>query len=212
MGSYYTEDDGITNYWDSRYSEWAKTPDYGVFEFKDIWAETRFRHILGEPKMRGSMVLDYGCGNTMFAPFLMRRFASYYGVDTSPTALDIADKFVGGKMPASDKARYHPSLIRRGEKLPFADAMFDCVFTITVLQHQPIPERVRIIGELKRVLKPDGIYVGLEYIGNTLAADMPPMLEEEWVQEWLPLIIVKDYPPEHPEWHADNVWVTKGRE
>lgn len=211
MGNYYEETDDITNYWQKRYLEWAKTPDYGIFETKDRWAETRFAHILGEPKIRGNTVLDYGSGNAMFSPFLMRRYKAYWGVDTSPKAVEIAHEFVGDKLSASDTMRWHVTSIIRGEPLPFADNAFDCVFTVTVLQHQPIPERVRIISELKRVLKPDGIYVGLEMM-NGQAWDMPSMLEEEWISEWLPFIIVKDRPKDHPDWWADNVYHTVGRE
>lgn len=234
MSSYYSEADDIANYWELRYIEWLKNPDWGVFETKDAWFEERFEHILASPgryplpdKLLGSgwhpgngaekyfepngSVLEFGCGNAMYAQPLLRRFKNYVGFDTSPTAIKIAEEYYHGK-----------SLRQRMELLRFTDldseldhifreneGQFDCVVSITVLQHQPVELRRKIIRAIKYALKPDGVYVGLEMQGHTMAWDMPPFPEEDWIQAWEPMTIVKDVPANRPEWALDNVWVAR---
>jgi len=205
MSDYYTESNDITDYWDSRYRAWeSDTPESvkrAVLSGKNDWFETRFKHILPQWEDLSGRVLDYGCGNSMFSPALLRRFRHYMGVDTSQTAIDIArQRFSGQKGWSAVK-------INRGDRLPYTDGLFDCVVTITVLQHQPIAERLNIIGDLKRVLRIGGMYVGLEMMGDTKAYDMPQMSEADWLAAWKPEVaLIKDLPEDHKDWWADNVY------
>lgn len=201
---HYTEKDDIRKYWDDRYVEWDKHPDEAALRGKDAWFEERFTHLLGAPRASLDGVLDFGCGNGMYSEALLRRYGWYAGVDVSAKALHIA-------------RRYFPESIRRVYRLlgagptniPWPDETFDCVVSITVLQHLPVSMRLAAIAELKRVLRPGGVYVGLEMMGNTQAFDMPPMPEGEWLEAWLPLRVTRDIPAAHPEWAADNVWFSE---
>lgn len=191
----------ITDYWEKRYKVWAQSPNLNIFRQKDEWFETRFAHILPN-KHLGDCVLDFGCGNAMYSPALLRRYRFYYGVDTSPTSLDIARKYIGESLsPYWAVGRYE-----QGDPLPFGNDFFDCVISITVLQHLPVPLRVFYIEEIKRVLKPSGIYVGLE-MNHGQAADMPNMQIADWKRAWWPIDIQQDLPASHPDWWDDNVWV-----
>lgn len=207
---YYTASDDLTSYWNERYVEWDAKLSEGekqaVFKGKDEWFETRFARIL-PPKQLGENVLDVGCGNAMFSPALLQRYSHYWGLDTSEKALEIARRYFGFINSDSRGRKWDVDLYRQDQLLPFTENYFDCVFSCTVLQHMPIARRIAMIGEIKRVLKPGGRYVGLEMQGNTQAADMPPFPEHDWCQAWLPLQIAMDLPPEHPDWWADNVWV-----
>lgn len=198
----------IVRVWDERHSAWAKSPNLDTFREKDIWFETRFTHILPPvPEPNALHVLDYGCGCGLYSVPLRRRFHYYYGLDTSWAAIALARAHFNnppnyfGVVSESDR--------HAGSLLAFADRMLDCVITITVLQHLPVETRLALIAEFKRLLKPDGLYVGLEMMGNTQAADMPPMDEREWVEAWKPMAIERDLPAEHPEWHDNNVWTAR---
>lgn len=206
--SYYTEDDGIAEYWDARYVTWSdqltELSKLNVFAGKDRWFEERFAHILPIPAERTGTVLDFGCGNAMYSPALLRRFRVYAGVDTSPTALDIARRYFGSQSGWTVFQSDPDCLLEI-----FKDGEFDCVMSITVLQHQPVALRLKAISEIKRVLKPGGKYVGLEMQGETQAFDMPPLPEEEWIAAWSPLLIVKDLPADRRDWWPDNIWIAE---
>jgi SAM-dependent methyltransferase len=45
------------------------------------------------------------------------------------------------------------------DKLPFADASFDCVTCIEVLEHVPADRRSAVVAEIRRVLKPGGAFI-----------------------------------------------------
>ncbi len=205
---HYTEDNGITDYWDSQYVAWDRnTPEVlkrAIFDSKDQWFETRFAHILPRrlPTGREDRVLDYGSGNSMFAPALLRRFENYDGLDTSPKAIEIAGRYFG-----PERVGWRVQLIERADDIPFSDNTFDCVVTITVIQHQPIPKRLSTIAEIKRVLKPGGLYLGMEWVDSTTAAwDMPPQDTNEWLEAWKPIELTFDDPPEYPTWKENHVW------
>lgn len=79
-------------------------------------------------------VIDVGCGNKPYYPF----FAS------------IAKRYLGVDIIRYEKV----DVIAAAESLPFRDATFDLVVSITVLEHVNDPQRV--ISEIHRVLKKNG--------------------------------------------------------
>jgi SAM-dependent methyltransferase len=241
---YYDDTDDIPMYWELRYREWLKNPNWPVFKEKQDWFDVRFDHILPlqngpitipdslggsgwNPSKSevllsfmenrhylGESVFEVGCGSAMYAVPLLKRFKYYYGVDTSPTALKIAELYYkdypefrkrmhlycSGPLGDLDWIFNNPELI--GLKV-------DCVVTITVLQHQTVDRRARMINAIKNRLKPGGVYIGLEWVGHSDAYDMPPMDDVQWREAWEPMEIVRDNPPEHPKWVEDNVWIAR---
>jgi len=200
--THYTVDDNPIAYWDARHVKWDESPDIAIFKAKDAWFEARFSHILPQERL-GTRVLDFGSGCGMYSVPLLRRFDSYFGVDTSRKAVEIANRYFGNAQTFFDH------LYRWPMRLPYGDEKFDCAISITCLQHMPIDWRLAAIDEIKRVLQPGGRYIGLEWIGQTAAWDMPPMDEGEWIEAWKPLRIVPDLPSEHPDYHADHVWLAE---
>jgi len=85
-------------------------------------------------------VLDLGCGNQPYRPYLTR-VRQYVGLDYPPTQASLA-------------VRTQPQVYGNARDLPFADASFDGVLCSQVLEHLDRPEDA--IGELQRVLKPGG--------------------------------------------------------
>lgn len=90
-------------------------------------------------------VLDLGCGDGRFAAELAAAGAKVSGVDPSETALERA----AGKHPELE-------LVAPGAdgKLPFADASFDAVVCINVLQH--VADTQMLLSEARRVLVAGG--------------------------------------------------------
>ena len=69
---------------------------------------------------------------------------------------DVVDDYTGTDLSENVQHNYHkPFRIANAETLPFADDSFDVVWTITVLEHVPDPERA--LREIRRVLRPDGL-------------------------------------------------------
>ena len=62
------------------------------------------------------------------------------------------------------------SILQRidAETLPFPDATFDVVYSWGVIHHSAHPEQ--IVREIRRVLKPDGLFIGMVYARNSLVA------------------------------------------
>lgn len=92
------------------------------------------------PRLEG-WVLDVGCGNQPFRPYLTRA-RRYVGLDLPPTSRSL---------------RYQapPEVYGDGHHLPFKDASFDAVLCTQVLEHAARP--AELLRELARVLKPGGL-------------------------------------------------------
>ncbi len=104
----------------------------------------------------GDVVLDAGCGTGRH----LRGLAGipgvkYFGIDRKQEDLDKASASLN-EIPGveADNCQIQKADIRQ---LPFADAFFDCVICSEVLEH--IPDHEQAVGELVRVLKPEGLLV-----------------------------------------------------
>ncbi len=95
----------------------------------------------------GSSVLDLGCGRGGVVELIWRDVKLAAGLD--PDALSL----MGHRAPGM------PILRGVGEHLPFADASFDLVVSVWVLEHLKEPSTV--FGEVARVLRPGGHFVFL---------------------------------------------------
>jgi SAM-dependent methyltransferase len=91
------------------------------------------------PRLKGK-VLDLGCGNQPYRPYLTQ-VERYVGLDYPPSR-------------ESMDARVKPDVFGDGRELPFADDSFEGVLCSQVLEHVDQPDTV--IRELARVLKPGG--------------------------------------------------------
>lgn len=113
-----------------------------------------------------SLVLDLGCGTGKLLNRLARKFPNLTGIglDLSPQMLRQARK----------ANQFHPRLIfiqGNANQLPFAENQFDAVFNTISFLHYPEPELV--LGEIYRVLKPQGKFYLADYtskiIGNQVS-------------------------------------------
>ncbi len=106
----------------------------------------------------GDRVLDLACGTGLNFPHLRELVGEggqVVGVDLTPAMLDIARKQIKGSDWKNVEVREADAA-----NLPFPDASFDKViisFALTI-----IPESLKAIEEVRRVLVPGGRFVALE--------------------------------------------------
>lgn len=127
----------IRDYYDERYaSEGGDSfpPDPSRYS---AW----FGALLGEVRP-GTAMLDYGCGVGYVCSLFADLGCVVTGVDISPAALEIARAREprSGFIEANDDGT-----------LPFADASFDVVACLGVLEH--VPEPAPVVAELRRVAR-----------------------------------------------------------
>jgi SAM-dependent methyltransferase len=112
------------------------------------------------PAARGKRVLEIGVGaGTDFIQWL-RAGADAWGVDLSPQSLALTRERIAAEgiaLPDADDS--DDPLDRRlqvadAEKLPFADATFDLVYSYGVIHHSP--NTAAAVAEIHRVLRPGG--------------------------------------------------------
>jgi len=112
----------------------------------------------------GESLLDVGCGTGTLAIAAKRRIGAKgtaHGIDASPEMIARAAK----------KARNagQDIVFKNGlaEALPFPDAQFDVVFATVMLHHLPRKPRQQCASEIRRVLKPGGRLLAVDFAGAT---------------------------------------------
>lgn len=134
-----------------------------------VWLLTRGRErafrekILAFANLKaGEDVLDVGCGTGSLAIAAKRHVGStgaVYGVDASPEMLARAEKKAG-------KAGFEVIFkIGAAQALPFADGQFDAVLSTLMFHHLPRKARAQCAGEIRRVLKPGGRALVVDFGG-----------------------------------------------
>jgi ubiquinone/menaquinone biosynthesis C-methylase UbiE len=96
---------------------------------------------------KGMSILDVGCGTGALLEFYQRYNCHLYGIDTSPAMLAIAEKRLG------TEAELH---LGSAAEMPYPDHSFDLVTSMLVIHEIDHPIRLAILDEIKRVLKPAG--------------------------------------------------------
>jgi ubiquinone/menaquinone biosynthesis C-methylase UbiE len=111
----------------------------------------------------GESVLDVGCGTGTLAIAAKRQVGTtgtVYGVDASPEMIARAEK----------KARKDgvKVVFKRAfaQELPFPDAQFDVVLTTVMLHHLPRTARQELAVEMRRILKPGGRVLAIDFGGT----------------------------------------------
>ncbi len=95
-----------------------------------------------------SCVLDFGCGNGVLIPDLVKNFTLVYGLDMSFKMLkSVKENWKGSK----------GAIVGDGNHLPFKDKSFNSVVCRGVTHH--IPNINLTLNEVHRILKKDGVFV-----------------------------------------------------
>lgn len=98
------------------------------------------------PQQAGA-VLDVGCGTGIHLEMYQRYGCNLYGIDMSPSMLELARTRLG------ERAELR---LADATQLPYEAGFFDLVLCMLVLHEMDEQVRSTVIGELTRVIKPDG--------------------------------------------------------
>jgi ubiquinone/menaquinone biosynthesis C-methylase UbiE len=108
----------------------------------------------------GQSVLDVGCGTGTLAIAVKRRvgpFGSVHGIDASPEMIARARKKA---RKAGVEVTFTNGVV---EGLPFPDERFDAVLSTLMLHHLPRAAREQCVREMRRVLKPGGRVLAVDF-------------------------------------------------
>lgn len=127
-------------------------------QYHDYYTQAKVACILdvlqrrsGDPK--NLRVLDVGCGVGKTDRFLAPSLGTLCGVDISSASIERARR----ENPQVQYEMYD------GHTLPFADETFDAAFLICVLHHVLPAERLKLLKETRRALKPGGVLFIFEH-------------------------------------------------
>lgn len=141
------------------YEHYTEKLDY-YLQMHNTWCKSPFyKHYHGEflEDLRrlpaGSLILELGCGLGNDGLELLRSGYNVVETDIAPGELSEAKKMHDREGFSGDCAH----ILSDAENLPFKDGSFDAVFMVAALHHLPNPEAA--LREVKRVLRPGGVFV-----------------------------------------------------
>lgn len=107
------------------------------------------------PVSKNCLMLDIGCGRGDISLFLARKTKKVIGIDYSKDAIRLANK----------ARRNSPKIIQErtvfkqmdAEFMDFADNKFDIIISIDVFEHLTRSQLEKVMKNIKRILKPEGV-------------------------------------------------------
>jgi SAM-dependent methyltransferase len=113
----------------------------------DNWDDTTFRHRIQHHLSPAARILDFGAGRGNVVQMRFKGEVAWVaGVDLDQAVL---------RNQNLDEARV---IDPESGRIPFEDDTFDVVISDNVLEH--VDDPVAVFGELNRVLKPGGVFLG----------------------------------------------------
>lgn len=110
----------------------------------------------------GESVLDVGCGTGSLAIAAKRRV----GLAGSVSGIDASAPMIARARKKARRAGVEVDFDNGvAESLPFPDGRFDVVLNTVMLHHLPRKAREECVGEMRRVLKPSGRLLVVEFGG-----------------------------------------------
>ncbi|NJO42286.1 MAG: class I SAM-dependent methyltransferase [Cyanobacteria bacterium CRU_2_1] len=131
-----------------------------------VGGEARFRQLALEgisviPEMQ---ILDLCCGSGQTTYYLVKRFQGSASESTHITGLDASPRSIDRARLNVPEANYVEGW---AEAMPFDDQQFDLVHTSVALHEMKPAQLSKILQEVYRVLKPNGIFVLVDFHAPT---------------------------------------------
>lgn len=187
--------DEVRSYWEQEACGTQKIVVGEIEKFSREWYEKVENHRYQvEPfihsaaqftRHHGKKLLEVGVGAGTDHLQWARAGAECYGVDLTAEAIETTQRRL-------ETYGFHSNLKRINEEiLPFEDNFFDVIYSWGVIHHTEHPDR--IINEIYRVLKPNGVFIGMLYGRHSIKA----------FRLWLSYALLKGIP-----WRgfADVIW------
>ncbi|HEV8014837.1 MAG TPA: methyltransferase domain-containing protein [Stellaceae bacterium] len=124
--------------------------------------ERAFREkLLGLARLApGESVLDVGCGTGTLAIAAKRQVGPQGAAAGIDASLEMIARAERKARKANVEIAFKTAL---AQALPFPDAQFDAVLTTVMLHHLPRPGRQQCAREMRRVVKPDGVVLAVDF-------------------------------------------------
>lgn len=119
-----------------------------------FWHLTRFREISKMIEPTDGHILDIGSADGTFTKVIVD-----HAKPKKVTGIDVLANSVSYAKKRFARSRVMSFRVADAHKLPFANNQFDAVFCLETLEH--VEDPVKVISEMKRVLKPKGYIVVL---------------------------------------------------
>jgi len=134
--------------WNKQYREkgyFIKYPDEDLIRFMA-------KYFYNAPDRKGIKILDIGSGVGRNTIYLAKEGFSAFGVEATDSGIKISQR--------RQEIEGVDAVFKKGNltKIPFPEEYFDAVVDIQAIQHNTYREINEILQEIKRVLKPDGIF------------------------------------------------------
>lgn len=135
-----------------RGGRWTQEEFFATGE-REISKIMEYVRSLGLSPVNTDVALDFGCGVGRLTTALSQYFDQCWGVDISPTMIQLAKDFHKNNSRCS-------FWLNEAEHLrQFPDGYFGFIYTSITLQHIPMRYVQKYLLEFVRVLKPGGIFV-----------------------------------------------------
>jgi ubiquinone/menaquinone biosynthesis C-methylase UbiE len=118
---------------------------------------------------RGESVLDVGCGTGSLAIVAREQV----GPGSVVRAIDASPQMIARARAKARRARVEVDFRRApAQALPFPDAQFDVVLSTLMLHHLPRSARAQLASEVRRVLRPGGRFLVVDFTQSTRSSGL----------------------------------------